>query len=253
MYQKERMEEIYDILKKNGYVTVKYLVQQLEYSNATINRDLTVMENQKLIRRSYGGVELAEAKSVPLIFRYHKMKSIKNKMGKAAADLIADGDTVFIDGSSTTECIGRYITEKKDLTVITNNAALVLYLSEFPIRTICLGGSVVEPPSMLGGEVTVENAMRYHADKSFFSEEVLSETGEIGATRLTPVGCYHTLRTVMRQNAKMSCCIIDHEKVGLECRSVLCHVCDVDCLITDYAFDEEQRKRYAGTKILTVT
>ncbi|HAB00567.1 MAG TPA: hypothetical protein DCE08_03595, partial [Ruminococcaceae bacterium] len=56
MYQKERMEEIYDILKKNGYVTVKYLVQQLEYSNATINRDLTVMENQKLIRRSYGGV-----------------------------------------------------------------------------------------------------------------------------------------------------------------------------------------------------
>ena len=103
MYQKERMDEIYDILKKNGYVTVKYLVQQLGYSNATVNRDLNVMENQKRIRRSYGGVELSEAKSVPLIFRYHKMKSIKNKMGKAAADLIADGDTVFIDGSTTTE------------------------------------------------------------------------------------------------------------------------------------------------------
>ena len=140
MYQKERMDEIYDILKKNGYVTVKYLVQQLGYSNATVNRDLNVMENQKRIRRSYGGVELSEAKSVPLIFRYHKMKSIKNKMGKAAADLIADGDTVFIDGSTTTECIGRYLTDKKELTVITNNAALVLYLSEYPIRVICLGG-----------------------------------------------------------------------------------------------------------------
>ncbi len=253
MYQKERMDEIYDILKKNGYVTVKYLVQQLGYSNATVNRDLNVMENQKRIRRSYGGVELSEAKSVPLIFRYHKMKSIKNKMGKAAADLIADGDTVFIDGSTTTECIGRYLTDKKELTVITNNAALVLYLSEYPIRVICLGGETVETPSMLGGEITVENAMKYHADKSFFSEEILSSAGEIGSSRVSAIGSYHTLRTIMRQNADMSCCMIDHEKVGLTCRSVLCHVRDVDCLITDYVFDEEQQKCWTGTRIITVT
>lgn len=117
MYQKERTDAIYNIIKEKGYVTVKYLVEEMHYSNATINRDLNILEKQALIKRSYGGAEIVEQKEVPLIFRYHKMK---------AAELIYDGDTIFIDGSTTTESIGKYITNKKDITVITNNLALVV-------------------------------------------------------------------------------------------------------------------------------
>ena len=69
MFQTERIEAIMNILKKNGYVTVKYLTEELKYSNATINRDLTIMEKQKLVKRSYGGVELLEKTSIPLPFR----------------------------------------------------------------------------------------------------------------------------------------------------------------------------------------
>lgn len=113
MYQKERIDTILSILKLNGYVSVKYLTEQLHYSTATINRDLNLMQKEGLVTRSYGGVELIKGKGVKLSFRYHLMKPIKNKIGKAAADLIKDGDTIFIDGTTTTEYIGKYLLSKK--------------------------------------------------------------------------------------------------------------------------------------------
>ena len=60
MYQKERIDKIMEILKENGYVTVKYLTDKLHYSNATVNRDLNIMASRKLITIRYGGVELCE-------------------------------------------------------------------------------------------------------------------------------------------------------------------------------------------------
>lgn len=251
MYQKERTDAIYNIIKENGYVTVKYLVQEMHYSNATINRDLNILEKQDLIKRSYGGAEIAQQKEVPLIFRYHKMKSAKNKMGKKAAELICDGDTVFIDGSTTTESIGKYITNKKDITVITNNIALVLYLSEFNVHTVCLGGNVVEIPCMLGGQVAVENAMKYRADKAFFSTGVLSSDGQIGSLTWDTGNC-RLLHQVMMNNSKVTCCMMDHEKVGIDHKSILCSVDDVDYLVTDHKFDDGFYERFKNTKIITV-
>lgn len=251
MYQKERTDAIYNIIKENGYVTVKYLVEEMHYSNATINRDLNILEKQALIKRSYGGAEIVEQKEVPLIFRYHKMKAAKNKLGKKAAELICDGDTVFIDGSTTTESIGKYITNKKDITVITNNLALVVYLSEFNVHTICLGGHVVEIPYMLGGQTAVENAMKYHADKAFFSTGVLSLDGKIGSVQWD-TGNFRLLHQIMVNNSKMNCCMMDHEKIGIDYKSILCSVDDVDYLISDYKFDKNFCERFKNTEIITV-
>lgn len=251
MYQKERIDAVYDIIKKNGYVTVKYLINEIHYSSATINRDLNMLEKQGLIRRSYGGAELIEKKVAPLTFRYHKMKATKEKMGKAAAELVNDGDIIFIDGSTTTECIGKYITDKKDITVITNNIALVLYLSEFGINTICLGGNVVEIPCILGGSITIENSMRYSVDKAFFSTSALSLDGKIAS--VTPeLGSYSILLKVILGNSKVNCCIMDHEKVGIAYRAVYCTLDDINCLVSDYVFDKKFHEHFKNTKIITV-
>ena len=56
MYQSERIDEIMKILKNNHYVTVDYLVKEIKYSPASIRRDLTILQNQGLVTRSYGGV-----------------------------------------------------------------------------------------------------------------------------------------------------------------------------------------------------
>ena len=248
MYQKERIDLILKILRENGYVNVKYLCDTIGYSKATINRDLNFMAKQKLIIRSYGGVELIEKQDIPLIFRYHKMKKEKKRICKAAAELVKDGDVIFLNPSSTTEYIAPYLVDKKNITVITSNIALVAYLSDFPeIKTICLGGEIFEPPAMLGGDLCVKNALEYKADKFFFSTHGINDNGELGGG-----GRYNLITNVMAHNSKEVIYLVDHEKVNLPSKSVVMTADSVDIIITDYIFDEKFKEKYNHIKFIEV-
>ena len=88
MYQSERMDEIMKIVKKNHYVTVDYLVKEIKYSPASIRRDLTVLEKQGLVTRSYGGVTFKDANNSPFKFRQHSMKTAKHAIAAKAATLV---------------------------------------------------------------------------------------------------------------------------------------------------------------------
>ena len=175
----KRIDQILDIIKAQGYVTVKHLCDELHYSTATINRDLNELQKQKLIVRHYGGAELVERKGTPLVFRYHKMRPVKRLISKKAAELVKDGMTIFIDGSTTCQYIAEYIKNVKNLTVITNNLNLVSHLSEAGVRCICLGGPITEAPYITGGEDAVLQIQTYTADLVFFSAVGVSEDGKI--------------------------------------------------------------------------
>ena len=240
-YQKERIDAILKILQQQGYVTVKHLTELLNYSNATINRDLNVMEKQKLIKRSYGGVELVKGYGVALPFRYEKMKAAKLKIAKKAAEYVKDGDTIFIDGSTTAEYIGQYLLEKKDICVITNNMALVIFLSQYAIRTICLGGAVLEPPYMLCSPETIVNARRYHADKMFFSTNGVCIDGAVAFG-----GSYALLYETMMENADEVFFLADHEKLRERC-SYKKDFNEIDYIITDFEIPEAVRNTHHET------
>ena len=248
MRQKERVDKILSLLRDNGYVNAKYLCDEIGYSKATINRDLNFMEKQKLIVRSYGGVELKENKGVTLAFRYHKMKREKKNICKAAAELVVDGDVIFIDSSSTTEFMVYYIAEKKDITVITNNMAVVNYLSDYSnIKTICLGGEIVEAPSMLGGDLCVKNALSYKADKFFFSTRTINENGEIGGGTTYPL-----LLNVMAKNSDKIIYLADHTKINLPFEMVVLNAEEIDIIISDYNFSEEFKEKCNKTQFIKV-
>lgn len=238
------MDAILKILQQQGYVTVRHLTELLNYSNATINRDLNVMEKQKLIKRSYGGVELMKSYGVALPFRYEKMKAAKLKIAKKAAEYIHDGDTIFIDGSTTAEYLGQYLLEKKDIRVITNNMALVIFLSQHAIPAVCLGGSVVEPPYMLSGIETVLNTRRYHADKMFFSTSGIGMDGTILFS-----GSYELMYEAMMENADEIFFLADHEKLKPSCK-IKKDFDALDYIITDFEIPAEVREKHRRTKFV---
>lgn len=246
MSRKLRQEAILNILQKQGYVSVQYLTEVLHYSTATINRDLNMLQNQNLVRRSYGGVELVKTKSVPLPFRYHKMKTEKRHIGRAAAAFVEDGDTIFIDAATTTQYMAQYLIDKKNLTVITNNMALATYLSEYKIRCICLGGEVAEIPSMLNGPETIENAGKYRVDKLFFSSGAVSRDGTIAS------GIYYLLHRTMMKNAGQIFYLADHEKVRDDYKLILCDFSGVHYVISDYSFPQETREHFPDTTFIDV-
>lgn len=248
MYQKERLDKILEILKEDGYATVKYLTKKLNTSNATINRDLNLLENRKTVTRSYGGVEICEEKWVPLELRYNKERIGKRKIAKAAAEFICDGDVVFIDGSTTSESMGEYLSDKNGITVLTNNMALVSQLSECGISVICTGGYVIEPPNMLAGDDAVKTISRYNFDKVFFTASGVYDNGVITATNTI----FYPISDAARANSKESYFLIDHSKINIDGIYNVTDFSEINTVISDYDFPESTKQKYQKTAFYKV-
>lgn len=246
MSLKGRQDKIIEILEKQGYVTVKYLTEELHYSSATINRDLNALQTRQLVTRSHGGVELVHSGYIPIFFRAHKMRAEKREIGRCAASFVQNDDTIFIDGSTTAQCMEPYLIHRKNLTVITNNIVLAANLSTYDIRIICLGGTIVEAPSMLYGPETVENAHKYKVDKMFFSTGAVSSGGMISS------GLYDLMFRAIAKNAGEIFYLVDHRKTDQPFNSIYCDFSDVDYVISDYHFSEKTKENYPATKFITV-
>ena len=82
MFKEQRTDRILEIIRENKYVTVEQLVNRLHYSPATIRRDVTYLANLGLVKKSYGGVSITDAK--PFVIREHENITEKIKMCRFA-------------------------------------------------------------------------------------------------------------------------------------------------------------------------
>lgn len=247
MYQSERMDEIMKILKEYHYVTVDYLVEKIRYSPASIRRDLTLLEKQGLVKRSYGGVEIKSENSTPFVFRQHSMKNAKNKIGEQAAKLVNDGDTVFIDGSSTAQYIGHFLIHKKDLTVVTNNMTLASYLSENGIVVYCTGGFVSELPGIVSGDITNDTFSKFHADIMFFSTSGVDNGVIYGNNEI-----YKQHQRIMLENSDKKVYLCGSDKIGSKKNMIICSLDDIDYFISDGKIDKSLTEKYKNTEFVEV-
>ena len=243
MFQQERMDQIMEILKKYHYVTVDYLVKEIRYSPASIRRDLTLLEKQGLVTRSYGGVSFKDANMSPFRFRQHSMKVAKNAMAKKAADLVHDNEVVFIDGSSTTQYMGHFLLEKKGITVVTSNMILANFCAENGITTYCTGGMVKEYPGILGGEIMLETLAKFNVDIAFFATTSFSTDGAI----LTASESDAHAHKVYRANSKKLVYLCGSDKFDAAGTFISMTLEDIDYFISDNNLPENVRNRYKNT------
>ncbi len=246
MYQQERMDQIMKILKENNYVTVNYLVKKINYSPASIRRDLTLLEKQGLITRSYGGVTYKDANISPFRFRQHSMKTAKNAIAKKAAGLVKNGDIVFIDGSSTTQYMGHFLTEKKGITVITCNMLLADFLSEHGVNTYCTGGRVVEYPGILGGDFMLEALKKFNIDILFFSSVSFNFKGQILSVNESEVRMYQDFRKYTKKLAYLC----GSDKFNTNSNFVDLTLNDVDYFISDKNLPDKLKIEFNKTTFL---
>lgn len=244
MSQALRQEQILRILEKRGYVTVRYLVEKLHYSSATINRDLNKMENLGLVKRSYGGVEAAKKGHLPALpERQFYMKREKHRIARMAAGLIKNGETVILDGSTTVQYIHPFLSEKKDLRILTNNMRLAIELSDLDFDVICLGGHVLERPHVLGGDETVELVQKFQAHKMFFSVDSITVDGHIH-------GVHYLLYKTMLKNSDEAYLLTDKTKIVDRLDMKLCDFSALSGVISDFEFPEETKKAFPGVDFI---
>ena len=246
--QKERLTRVLGLIEEHGYVTVKFLMEELHYSKATVNRDLNALEQMGKVKRTWGGVEPVQQQTIPVLFRYEYGKSQKRRIAKRAAELIEDGETVFIDGSTTAQHMSEYLLEKKDLHVLTNNMSLAIFLAEHNVHTTVLGGQILEAPYMLAGTDSVETAARYRADRCFFSTHGVTETGEMSYTD----DIYFSLHRTMMKNSRSVIYLVDRDKINRRGgKVILGDFSLVDTVISDHSFSDTVQQTYTHVHFIT--
>jgi DeoR/GlpR family transcriptional regulator of sugar metabolism len=166
----ERRQAIFEILKEKGSVTVVELSEKFDVSEETIRRDLIKMESSGLLYKTYGGafINAGMHREIPVEMREHTYVEGKNIIGVLAAQLINNGDTIFLDASTTAVHIAENILDKKNLIVITNALKVAEILAPAKeIKIICTGGTLRPSSLTLVGNAAELSISNYFADKAF--------------------------------------------------------------------------------------
>lgn len=184
----DRWEKIIALVDQHGSATVEQIASALDVSISTVRRDLSRIHSHGLIERTRGGAEPSTQIRVgPTLAESRKINpKEKEKIGRVAADLIEDGDTIMIDGGYTTYQVALNITAK-DVTVITNSLDVAQVLApRDDIHLVMLGGELSTDIGTTVGPATEQQISAFIASKAILGADAISpEDGISSPTSLT--------------------------------------------------------------------
>lgn len=228
---KEREKQILEILWKEKKVTVGQLARLLYVSEPSVRRDLQKLEGQNLIKRTHGGAVLEEGAlsnhKIPFLLREYEQSGAKAKIAQKAAQLVKDGDVIFLDASTTCYVLIPFLAAKRNLTVITNGVKALTALAEYGIHTVSTGGTLLPDCLALVGEDAHRTVECYNADLAFFSCRGLSEDGFL--TDISPEE--NNVRKKMIRHAKRTYLLCTGDKIGKSYFHNLCHKSEITDVI----------------------
>lgn len=229
----EREKKILELLLKEKRCTVKDLAKALFISQPSVRRDLQSLEKQNLIKRIHGGAVLEESavskNKIPFLIREYEQSGAKARIARKAAELISDGDVIFLDASTSCYYMIPYLASKKGITVVTGGVKALSKLAEYGIRTVSTGGDLINSCLALVGEEAYRTVESYNADLAFFSCRGVSEDGYL--TDISPEE--NNVRKKMIRRAKRSFLLCATEKFGKRYFHNLCHRDEIDGIITE--------------------
>ncbi|HYF48897.1 MAG TPA: DeoR/GlpR family DNA-binding transcription regulator [Planctomycetota bacterium] len=167
----ERHREILNILQRDGSVRVTELAKNFQVAEETIRRDLERLEVEGRLHRSHGGAVPVNpnGRDIPYTEREMRQQAEKKAIGQAAALKVKEGDTIFIDASSTALAFARALPDIH-MTVLTNALKVALELASRPhIRVIGTGGLFTPESLSFLGPLAEKIMGDYHVEKLFFS------------------------------------------------------------------------------------
>jgi len=171
MFAEERRKKIIDLLKNNKRASVNELSEKLDVSCATIRRDLSELEKSGFLRRTHGGAILSGSSKLEPSFKEKedKLAGEKRKIGKKAAEIIKNGDTIFIDAGTTTRYIIDFLKDKNDLTIITHALHIINKINEdnLDCELIVIGGNFKWSTEAMIGPIAEDYLKKLRVDKSF--------------------------------------------------------------------------------------
>jgi DeoR/GlpR family transcriptional regulator of sugar metabolism len=153
----ERQKQNLSLLTRQGRLSVSEIVEQFSISQATARRDLETLASQGKAQRVHGGVIAVESAppELPILERENEQADEKSRIGLAAANLVADNETVFLGSGTTVLETAKNLRDRKNLTVITNSLPVLNTLAGLKeVTVISLGGMLRESELSFIGHIT---------------------------------------------------------------------------------------------------
>lgn len=231
MFTAERHEKIMEILEIERSVSVNRLAETLYVSPPTVRRDLDTLEKQGKVVRTHGGVILRQTaeSEIPLMLREEQNNVSKQIIAEKASRLIADGNVIFLDASSTVAYLIPHMKKFSDIIVVTNSPKTSMKLGEARIRSYCTGGLLLNQSMAYVGSEAEKFVASINADLFFFSSRGYTEDGAITDSSAEEA----VLKKAMMQNAERTFYLCDSSKRGRKYMYNICRTTDVDGVIDE--------------------
>ena len=235
----ERRQSLSELLRKQPGLRVPQLAKTLGVSEGTVRNDLNALEQQGRLTRVHGGAVLNEQPHFPsssFNIRFHNEAAAKMKIARQAALLVNDGDSIFLDASTTVYYLAQQLVERHRLRVVTNGIDVARLMAENPTNlVILLGGSIGSDGSSVTGLLSEQALEELHMQKAFISCSGFSV--ERGMTEVHLAGAHLKRKAIA--SAQQVFALIGSNKLGKEDLTSFASVDRINCLFTDDGLSDE--------------
>jgi DeoR family transcriptional regulator, fructose operon transcriptional repressor len=250
MLLQERRQHVLDLITRKGFATLTELAESLEVSESTLRRDLDFWQQRGLLKRIHGGAMYTGEAALlpPLEERSEKQLAEKKAIARVAAERIQDGDSILIDGGTTTLELARLLINRP-LQVVTNSLPIAqLFANSRQTDLIVLGGYVYPKTGVALGPLLIHMLDDVHVQQMLLSVHGVTAKGLFNSNMLL----VESERCMMRR-ADEVVVLADHTKFGKQALAHLCELGAIDTLISDAGVTAEHRQMVeeAGVRMIS--
>lgn len=236
--KKNELKEIklLELLKTRKRIDIAFIVTELGISEATARRMFSRLEKEKKLIRVHGGIQTAPEIYADYSFNVSVSKNLREKtlIGNKAAQLVENGDKLFLDAGSTVLKMAEALTlriqtgELKNITVITNSLSFTSNLASCA-DVILIGGKIRPERRDVCGALARQNLEKLRFDKAFFGVDAISTDGELMTTDADTA----ELNSLFIRNSKQSHVLADSSKFNRTSLIVFASLNEINSTITE--------------------
>lgn len=244
MLPDQRRRGVLEMLGVDGALDVGRIAAKFSVSEATVRRDLQLLEDEGLLRRTHGGAVLPFESTAA--YPHHDSKLQRQQLEKAAiarcaARKVSDGDVVVLDSGTTTMWLARELRSKRDLTIVTSDLKIALEVADVAgFEVLCVGGTV-RPRSYNTLGAFAEGMLReLHANHAFLGADGIDLRAGVTNATVTEVP---VKRLMMRCGLSVTL-VADHTKFGRIGLARVAPLAEFDELVTSQGLSGDQLEAY---------
>lgn len=254
MSSQGRRSAILQMLKENSNVSVSELSKRFAVSEVTIRKDLNILKSRNLLVRTRGGaiVNTTGPQEDEKNIRFKRLANFREKqaIGRAASELIEDGDTIIIDSGTTAFQVARNLHKFQNLTILTNalNVAQEI-LSYNRFNVILIGGNIRNSSESVVGALAESNLKMFYCDKLFLGVDSFSVENGLS----TPSVEEANINQIMIQRSRKVIAVFDSSKVNKRALAFITSLDNIDIIVTDEGMDKSTRSQLKAMDIDVLT